>query len=105
MSEFQILTNLDLAKETGQRNEPKLPHTSTATEAGHSVGIGAPSHCPTVLKVTRKKNLGAQGVCKLQCKETVLSVGLPNMERPQTGSYSPPIDVSSSAQLKIMPAF
>lgn len=54
MSEFRILTSLDLAKETGQRNEPKLPYTSTATATGHSVGTGAPSHCPTVLKVTRQ---------------------------------------------------
>lgn len=105
MSEFHNLTNLDLAEETGQRNEPKLPHTSTATAAGHSVGIGAPSHCPMVLKVTRQQNPGVQAVCKRQCREAVLSVGLANTERPQTGSYRPPVDVSSSAQLKIMPDF
>lgn len=53
MSEFHSLNNLDLAKETGQRKEPKLPHTSTATAAGFSVGIGAPSYCPMALKVTK----------------------------------------------------
>lgn len=69
------------------------------------MGIGAPSHCPMVLKVTRQQKLGAQAICKLQCREAALSVGLANMERPQTGFYRPSMDVSSSAQLKIMPAF
>lgn len=66
MSEFHILTNPDLAKETGRRNEPELPQTLTFLDTGHSVGTGAPSHCPMVLKVTRQQNLGAQAVCKLQ---------------------------------------
>lgn len=90
MSEFHSLANLDLAEETGQRKEPKLPHASTAPAAGNSVGTGAPSHCPMILKVTRQQNLGAQAVCKLQCREAELSVGLANMERPRRGLMGPP---------------
>lgn len=68
MSEFHSLNNLDLAKETGQRKEPKLPNASTATAAGHSVGTGASSHCPMVLQVTKPGStsclqVAVQGSC------------------------------------------
>lgn len=53
------------------------------------MGLGAPSQRPMVLKVTRQQNLGAQGVCKLHCKEAVVSVGLPNMQTTDKVSQAP----------------
>lgn len=104
MSEFHGLANLHLAKETGQRNEPKLPLSSVATAAGNSVGTGAPSHCPTVLKGTRHKTWEHKLCASCSAGKQRCLWGWQTW-RPQTGSYGPLMDVSSSAQLKIILAF